>query len=304
MWTGLFIVVLGLIFIVKNMFIIVSAREEVIKEKLGKYVDTLKPGFHLMVPIIDSAAYRMDMREHVVDVPVQTCITNDNVQVMVDGVLYLKVMDSYKAAYGIGNYVYASINLAQTTMRSEIGKMDLDSTFAEREHLNSNIVQEIDKASDAWGIKVLRYEIQNITPANKVLETLEKQMEAERTKRAEITLSSGKRNAMINLSEGERTEAINMSEAEKQKRINEAEGKALEITMLAEASAKGIKRVSEAIAKPGGALAVKTQLLDQYFEELGKILATANITVLPTEVANVKAYFEGLAQVTDRMGSN
>jgi len=301
MYTVVFIIVLLFIFLIKNTIIVVSGREKVIKENFGKFVGILDSGFHIMIPIVHNAAYRHDMREQVIDVPVQTCITKDNVQVAVDGVIYLQIMDAKKASYGIENYVVASINMAQTTMRAEIGKLDLDSTFSERDKLNTNIVREVDKASDPWGIKVKRYEIQNISPARKIIETLEKQMEAERSKRAQITLSTGKREALINKSEGERQEAINMSEGAKLKRINESKGRAAEISLVADATAYSISRVSGAIAKPGGGLAVKTQLLEQYIEELGKILGTADISILPADIAKVKSYFEGLGNVTDQM---
>lgn len=204
MWFGIMIGLIVLIVFIRKTFIVVTMREEVIKERLGKYVATLKPGFHFLITFVDSAAYTREMREQVLDVPSQACITNDNIQVEVDGLVYIKVGDAFKASYGIGNYKAAAVNLAQTTMRSEIGKMTLDQTFSERETLNSKIVQEIDKASDSWGIKVLRYELKNISPSRTVIDTMEKQMEAERSKRAEVTLSSGEREARIKISEGER----------------------------------------------------------------------------------------------------
>lgn len=299
MWTLLLIiVVLGIILVLKT-FIVVETREEVIKERLGKYKETLKPGFHFLIPFIDKAAYRQEMREHVIDVPPQTCITQDNIEVAVDGLVYLKVMDSYKASYGIENYRAASVNLAQTTMRSEVGKITLDDTFSERETMNENIVREIDKASDPWGVKVMRYEIKNIRPSDELIHTLEKQMEAERTKRADILTSSGEKDARIKESEGERKSAILMSEAGRQKRINEAEGKAEEMKLIANATSEGLKRVSEAIAKPGGRLAVKTRLVEQFIEELGSILDKTSVSVLPMETANIKSVFEGLGKVHD-----
>ncbi len=296
-WTTLFFTLVGLAFIVSNFCIIVSNKEVVVKETLGKFNCLLGPGIHLMIPIIDRAAYRQEMREQVIDVPPQMCITRDNVQVEVDGIVYLRVLDAYKASYGTSDYIGSTINLAQTTMRSEIGKLDLDRTFHERETLNVNIVREIDKASDPWGVKVLRYELKNITPSRKQIETLEKQMEAERSKRAEITKSSGEKEARINISEAERQEAINLSEGERQRRINEAMGRAKEISIVAEATAKGMRRIAEAINKPGGALAVKTQLLEQYLEELGKILRQAEVTVVPAEIARINAAVEGVSSV-------
>lgn len=288
MWLALVIMIGIAIVIINKTVLIVTMREEVIKERLGKYTATLKPGLHFLVPFIDNDAYHREMRERVLNVPSQSCITADNIQVDVDGLIYIKVIDAYKASYGIGNYKKASVNLGQTTMRSEIGKMSLDDTFSERDALNDKIVKEIDKASENWGIKVLRYELKNISPSQNIQDTMEKQMEAERQKRSEITLSTGEREARIMVSEGEKIKAINLSEGEKQRRINEAEGKAAEITLMAEASAKGIKLVSDAIKKPGGDLAVKTQLTEQYIQEYGSIVDSANISVLPSDIANLK----------------
>lgn len=299
MWTFLLIIIAVGVFIVTKVFTIVEMREEVIQERLGKYKQTLKPGFHFLIPFIDRPAYSQEMREQVIDVPSQTCITNDNIEVEVDGLVYVKVMDSYKASYGIGNYKLAAINLAQTTMRSEIGKITLDDTFSEREQMNENIVREIDKASDPWGIKVMRYEIKNIRPSDNLINTLEKQMEAEREKRAEITESTGTRDSRINESRGERQSAILISEANRQKRINEAKGKAREIELIAAATSKGIRRISEAIAKPGGDLAVKTRLIEQFINQLGHVIEKANISVLPTETANLKTFFEGVGKISD-----
>lgn len=299
-WTVCFFTVIGILFVISNFCILVSNREVVLKERLGKFDCQLEPGLHFMIPFIDRAAYRQEMREQVIDVPPQMCITRDNVQVEVDGLIYLKVLDAYKASYGTSDYVSSTINLAQTTMRSEIGKLELDRTFHERETLNVNIVREVDKASDPWGVKVMRYELKNITPSRKQIETLEKQMEAERSKRAEITKSSGEREARINISGAERQEAINLSEGDKVRRINEAEGRAKEIGVIAEATAKGMRRIAEAIAKPGGELAVKTQLVEQYLEEFGKILGRAEVTVVPLEVARLNAAFEGFTNVADK----
>lgn len=304
MWTFLLILILIGVFIVTKVFMIVEMREEVIKERFGKYTETLKPGFHFLIPFVDQAAYRQEMREQVIDVPSQTCITKDNIEVEVDGLVYVKVMDSYKASYGIGDYKLASINLAQTTMRSEIGKITLDDTFSEREQMNENIVREIDKASDPWGIKVMRYEIRNIRPSDNLINTMEKQMEAERAKRAEITESTGTRDYKKNESQGERQAAILRSEANRQKRINEAKGKAREIELVAAATAKGLRRVSEAIAKPGGDLAVKTKLIEQFINQLGNVMDKANVSVLPTETANLKTFFEGVSKVSDHTHTN
>jgi regulator of protease activity HflC (stomatin/prohibitin superfamily) len=281
-------------FLIAKTFIVVPMRENVVKERLGRFAGVLEPGFHFMIPFLDRAAYRHEMREQVIDIPGQTCITRDNIQVEVDGIVYLKVMDAPKASYGISNYRLATINLAQTTMRSEIGKLTLDETFSEREQINDAIIREIDKASAPWGVKMIRYEIRNITPSKRVIETMEKQMEAERAKRATIVVSSGQKEAKIQISEGERALAVNLSEGEKTRRINEAEGRAAEIRLVAEATAEGARLVAEAIRKPGGELALQTQLVEQYINEVGKVLETADVTVVPQQLANIKGLVEGL----------
>jgi regulator of protease activity HflC (stomatin/prohibitin superfamily) len=292
------------VFAVTRTFIIVQERENVVKERLGKFAEVLEPGFHFMLPIMDRAAYAHDIREQAIDVPPQTCITRDNIQVEVDGIVYLKVIDAKDASYNIGDYRLAAINLAQTMMRSEVGKLDLEQTFSEREKMNISIVTEIDKASDPWGIKVLRYEIKNITPSNRVIETMEKQMEAERQKRAAVTISTGQKEAKINISEGERAEAINLSEGEKLKRINEATGRAQEIRLVADASARGTALVAAAIRLPGGSQAVKAQLAEQYTQELGKIMEHADVTVVPAQIASIKAIVEGLQQMAGNLSDN
>ena len=304
MWTTLLILVVLLYFIFTRLFIIVEMREEVIQERLGKYKKTLKPGFHFMIPFVDRAAYNQEMREQVIDVPSQTCITKDNIEVAVDGLVYIKVMDSYKASYGISNYKAAAVNLAQTTMRSEVGKLTLDDTFSERDKMNENIVKEIDKAADPWGVKVLRYEIRNISPSKEIVDTMEKQMEAEREKRADITNSEGHRQARINESQGEQQSQVLISEAQRQRRINEAKGRAKEIELVATSTAKGIRRVAEAISRPGGEMAVKTKLVEQYIDEFGNILKHSNISVLPTETANLKTFFEGVGKISSHTATD
>ncbi len=299
MWTALLLVLAVAVFVVYNTFIIVEMREKVIVERFGKYHDTLEPGFHFIIPFVDRVAYRHETREQVLDVPHQKCITKDNIEVEVDGIVYLKVMDAYKASYGINDYRLAAVNLAQTTMRSEVGKITLDDTFSERDAMNEAIVEELDKASDPWGVKVMRYELKDIQPSQDIVLTMEQQMEAERDKRAEITKSSGERDAQINTSEGEREASILMSEGRRQQRINEAEGEARETALLAEASANGIERVANAISQPGGSLAVKMRLTEQFIDRLGKVVDGANVSVLPMEAANLKSFFEGASEVTD-----
>jgi regulator of protease activity HflC (stomatin/prohibitin superfamily) len=298
MWTALLVVLFTAIFVVYNTFIIVEMREKVIVERFGKYHDTLEPGFHFIIPFVDRVAYRHETREQVLDVPHQKCITKDNIEVEVDGIVYLKVMDAYKASYGINDYRLAAVNLAQTTMRSEVGKITLDDTFSERDAMNEAIVEELDKASDPWGVKVMRYELKDIQPSQDIVLTMEQQMEAERDKRAEITKSSGERDAQINTSEGEREASILMSEGRRQQRINEAEGEARETALLAEASANGIERVADAISQPGGSLAVKMRLTEQFIDRLGEVVDGADVSVLPMEAANLKSFFEGASEVT------
>ena len=291
-------VLLGLIFIVSKLILIVPMREVCIVERLGKFRAVMQPGLHFLIPFIDRVAYRHEIREQVLDIPAQSCISRDNIQIDVDGLVYIQVMDGVKASYGIEDYRRASVNLAQTTMRSEIGKLKLSQTFSERDTLNETIVREIDKASDPWGIKVLRYEVRNITPSENVIHTLEKQMEAERQKRAEITLAQAEKESTINLSEGERQEAINLSEGDKQRQINEAYGRAKEIEILANATAEGINLVAEAASKPGGKQAIKMRLLEQFISQTGTVLDTADVTVLPTEIAKLEGFFEGMDKVT------
>ena len=294
--TGFTIFVLVIGFIFMKLIIIVPMRQHCVLERLGNFRQVLKPGLHIVIPFIDRIAYRHEIREQVFDIAAQICITRDNIQVSVDGLVYLKVMDAQRASYGIGDYRTASVNLAQTTMRSEIGKLTLGETFAERDRLNEAIVSEIDKASDPWGIKVLRYEVRNMTPSAQVVHTLEKQMEAERAKRAEVTLASADKESKILISEGHREEAINLSEGEKQKRINEAKGKAQAIAILADATAESVRKIAAAIRKPGGDLAVKMTLVEQFIDHMGKVIRTAKISVLPVELANLKGLVESVSQ--------
>lgn len=293
-----------LLFIIWKLMLVVPMREVAVIERLGKFRDVLQPGFHFLVPFIDRVAYKHDTREQVLDVPTQSCISKDNTQLEVDGLVYLKVMDGRLASYGIENYRRAAVNLAQTTMRSEIGKLTLSDTFAERDKLNESIVREIDIASEPWGIKVLRYEIRNITPSHHVIHTLEKQMEAERQKRAEITLANAEKAATINLSEGERQEAINLSEGEKQKRINEAKGTGQEISIIATAKAQGMAMISESLAKNGGNDAMNMLLKEQFIKQVGDILQQSEVSVVPAELAKLEGFFEGMEQVTATVASN
>jgi len=266
---------------------IVPQKTAFIIERLGKYKKTLDAGFHILVPFFDKVSYKHSLKEMAVDVPEQTCITKDNIAVQVDGVLYMQVINPVKASYGIADYMYASSQLAQTTMRSEIGKIELDKTFEEREKINSAIIQAVDKASDPWGVKITRYEIKNITPPRSVKDALEKQMRAEREKRASIAESEGHRQAVINVAEGDRQQAIALSEGEKQKRINEAEGRAKEIELIAIATAEGLRKIAIAIGEPGGAEAVNLRVAEQYINEFGKIAKEGNTIILPNNLSDI-----------------
>ena len=299
------ILIIVAVIIVYKTFIIVPEQYAFIKERWGKYQDPpLKPGFHFLIPIMDKIHYQHSLKEVAYDVPPQECITKDNVSVEVDGILYIKVLDPAKASYGIDNYLLATTQLAKTTLRSEIGKLNLDDTFSEREEINQNVVKQVDHATDPWGIKITRYEIKNITPPKQVLHSMEQQMRAEREKRAEITISEGEKAARINRSLGEKKEAINVSEGEKKKQNNEAEGRAKEIEFIATATATGIRAVAEAISKKGGADAVDLQITQGYLESFGKILTNSKTTVLPSNMANIVGAFEGLSKVTSSFPGN
>jgi len=262
------IVVFALILFFKTIRI-VPQKTAMLVERLGKYSQTLVAGFHILIPFLDKVAYKHTLKEQAVDVPPQACITKDNIAVEVDGILYMQVFDAKKASYGIDNYKFAATQLAQTTMRSVMGKLDLDKTFEERETINSVIVAAVDKASDPWGVKVTRYEVKNILPPKSIKDAMEKQMRAEREKRANIAESEGDRQAKINRAEGVRQEMIAHSEGEKQKRINEAEGRAVEIERVAKATAKGIREIASAINERGGTNAVNLRIAEQYLNEFG-----------------------------------
>lgn len=281
---------------------IVPQKSAYIVERLGKYAATLDAGFHILVPFIDRVAYKHSLKEMAVDVPPQTCITKDNIAVEVDGVLYLQVIDPVKASYGIQDFLFASSQLAQTTMRSEMGKLELDRTFEERESINAQIIQAVDKASDPWGVKITRYEIKNINPPKSVTDALEKQMRAEREKRAAIAESEGERQARINVAEGEKQEAIKKSEGEKTRRINEAEGKAREIELVAVATAEGIRNIAAAIGDPGGAEAVNLRVAEQYIREFGNIAKTGNTVILPADLSNIAGFVAAATRLLKTTG--
>jgi regulator of protease activity HflC (stomatin/prohibitin superfamily) len=283
---GLLFAILVLVVVAKTA-VVVPQQNAFIVERVGKYAGTLGAGFHILVPFVDVIRYRHTLKEQSIDIPAQVCITRDNVQVQVDGVLYMKVLNPERASYGISDYMFAISQLAQTTLRSEVGKIDLDKTFEERTNINTQVVTELDKASDPWGVKVLRYEVKSITPPGDVLAAMEKQMRAEREKRAVILTSEGQRDAAINTAEGEKQQAIKASEAQRQRQINEAEGQASAILAVATATAEGIRRVAEAIKLDGGFEAVQLRVAEQYIKEFGKLVEGSTNLILPANAADV-----------------
>jgi regulator of protease activity HflC (stomatin/prohibitin superfamily) len=278
--------ILVLIVIAKTA-VVVPQQSAYVVERLGRFAGVLQAGFHILIPFLDVIRYRHSLKETALDIPAQICITRDNVQVQVDGVLYLKILNPERASYGISDYHFAISQLAQTTLRSEIGKIDLDKTFEERMNINAQVVQELDKASEPWGVKVLRYEIKNITPPHDVLAAMEKQMRAEREKRAVILTSEGARDAAINTAEGEKQQVIKASEARRQQQINEAEGQAAAILAVAQATAAGLRQVAEAIRQPGGMEATQLRVAEQYVAQFGELAQKTNTMILPANVADV-----------------
>ena len=266
---------------------VVPQREEWIVQRLGKYSRTLDAGLKILVPVIDQVAYKHTLKEQTFDVASQSCITKDNISVEIDGVIYMQVNDARAASYGIENYFIAISQLAQTTLRSEIGKIDLDRTFEERDTINARVVDAVDRAAEPWGVKILRYEIKDITPPASVTDALEKQMRAERERRAVVAESEGERQARINVSEGDKQETINLSEAEKLKQINEAEGRAQEIKLVAEATASGIKDVAAALTQAGGREAVNLRIAEQWVSQFGHLAKTNNTMIVPAQLGDV-----------------
>ncbi|HUX55499.1 MAG TPA: stomatin-like protein [Bacteroidales bacterium] len=284
-------ILIGLIFLgfilIASMIKIVPQRTAIIVERLGKYKTTFTAGFQILIPFIDKVRYRHTLKEQAIDVPSQICITRDNISVEVDGILYLQVLDPQKASYGIDNYRFASIQIAQTTMRSIIGKLELDKTFEERETINVSIVEAVDKASEPWGVKVTRYEVKNIIPPQSIKDAMEKQMRAEREKRAIIAESEGAKQAKINIAEGDKQSLIKNSEGEMQKRINEAAGRASEIEQLAKATANGLRAISLAISEENGLNAVNLRIAEQYLQEFGKLAKINNTLIIPSNLTDI-----------------
>jgi regulator of protease activity HflC (stomatin/prohibitin superfamily) len=278
---------------------IIPAQTAVVVERLGKYCKTLEAGFHVLVPFIDRAKYQHSLKEQAIDVPTQPCFTWDNVKVEVDGVLYFRVMDPKKASYGITDYRYATIQLAQTTMRSIIGKLEMDKTFEEREQINATIVKSIDEATDPWGVKITRYEIQNIKVPENILGAMEIQLRAERERRAAIARSLGEMESKINYSVGVMEEAVNRSEGEKQRRINEAEGKAAEIRSLARASAESLRRLAEALEVEGGAEALALQISESYIGELSSLERPDTSLIVGMDLTDIESVLQTVRRMIE-----
>jgi regulator of protease activity HflC (stomatin/prohibitin superfamily) len=287
--TLLVFVVLALLvlIVIAKTAVVVPQQSAYVVERLGRFAGVLQAGFHILLPFVDVIRYRHSLKEAAYDIPAQVCITRDNVQVGVDGILYLKVLNPERASYGISDYLFAITQLAQTTLRSEIGKIDLDKTFEERMNINAAVVTELDKASEPWGVKVLRYEIKNITPPHDVLAAMEKQMRAEREKRAVILTSEGARDAAINTAEGEKQQVIKASEARRQQQINEAEGQAQAILAVARATAEGLRQVADAIRQPGGNEATQLRVAEQYIHQFGELAQRTNTLILPANVSDI-----------------
>jgi regulator of protease activity HflC (stomatin/prohibitin superfamily) len=302
-WVAIAIAIIAVIIIAKTA-VVVPQQSAYVVESLGKYSRTIRAGFHILFPFIEKSAYKLSLKELALDIPEQICITRDNVQVGVDGVLYLQVLDPERASYGITDYGFAISQLAQTTLRSEIGKIDLDRTFEERSSINSNIVAELDKASDPWGVKVLRYEIKNINPPADVLGAMEKQMRAEREKRAVILTSEGERDAKINEAEGEKQQVIKQSEAVQQQQINEAEGEAAAILAIATATAEGLSRVAKSLNEEGGQSAMQLRVAENYLEQFGNIAKEGNTLVVPANLADISSMISLATNIVKKGSAN
>jgi regulator of protease activity HflC (stomatin/prohibitin superfamily) len=288
------------IFALRRTLIVVPQQSAFIVELLGKYSRTLSAGFHILVPFMENIAYKHNLKERAIDIPEQICITKDNVQVGIDGVLYLQVLDAARASYGISDYNFAISQLAQTTLRSEIGKIDLDRTFEERGKINVNVVSELDKATEPWGVKVLRYEIKNINPPHDVLSAMEKQMRAEREKRAVVLTSEGERDAKINQAEGDKQRVIKQSEANRQQQINEAQGEAEAILAVATATAEGLRRVAEAVSATGGRDAMQLRVAEDYIQQFGNLAKQSNTLVVPANLSDIAGMIALATKVFDQ----
>jgi regulator of protease activity HflC (stomatin/prohibitin superfamily) len=288
------------VFIIFKTAVIVPQQTAAVVENLGKYSRTLTPGFNLLVPFIERVAYKHSLKENAFDIPEQICNTRDNVQVGVDGVLYLQVLDPERASYGIGDYLFAISQLAQTALRSEIGKIELDRTFEERAMINQSVVEELDKASTPWGVKVLRYEIKNINPPRDVLSAMEKQMRAEREKRAVVLQSEGERDAQINEAEGEKRRVVLESEAAMQDQINRARGEADAIRLVAEATADGLRKVAEAVQGEGGTKAMQLRIAEDYLVRFGDLAKASNSMIVPANHTDISSMIAAATTVFEQ----
>ena len=302
------LIALGVIVLLGMTIRIVPQRNVYVVERLGKYRTSLEAGMHILMPFIDKVAYKHSLKEIVRDVPRQSCITKDNIEVSIDGVMYLQVVDPKSASYGVDDYVMAAQQLAQTTLRSVIGKIDLDKTFEERSEINMEVVQAVDEAAQPWGVKVLRYEVADINLPASIKDAMEKQVRAERERRAEVAESEGDRQAAINRSEGDRQAAINRSEGEKQeminisegekmKQINEAEGRARQIELIAQATATGLREVATAVKEDGGEEAVSLRIAEQYVSAFEKLAKESTTLLLPSNLSDVGGTVAGLQKV-------
>ena len=297
------VIAILVIIVVARTATVVPQQSAYVVESLGRYSRTLQAGFHILIPFVERIAYKHNLKEQAIDIPEQICITKDNVQVGVDGVLYLQILDASRASYGITNYTFAITQLAQTTLRSEIGKIELDRTFEERATINANVVSELDKASAPWGVKVLRYEIKNITPPRDVLQAMEKQMRAEREKRAVVLTSEGERDAKINEAEGDKQRVIKASEATQRQQINEAQGEAEAILAVATATAEGLRRVAIALREPGGKEAMQLRVAEAYVAQFGNLAKEGNTLVVPANLTDLASMISLATSVLRSPGS-
>jgi regulator of protease activity HflC (stomatin/prohibitin superfamily) len=294
------LIIFAVIFVVMTIKIVPQQGAYII-ERLGKYHRTIEAGLHMLIPFVDRIAYQTELKEAVLDIPPQICITKDNVQVTVDGVLFYRVIDTKAASYGVNNYEFAIVQLAQTTLRSEVGKIDLDKTFEERERVNNAVVMSIDAATQPWGVKVLRYEIKSINPPKDVLDAMEKQMRAEREKRAKILESEGTRDSLINNAEGRKQDMIKQSEADRQRQINQAHGQAEAILSIARATSDGIKMVAEALGTEGGQQAASLKVAEEYVKQLGNMATNSDLLIVPSNVTDANAMIASAFSVFDRV---
>ena len=300
----IYVLVTLVVLVILRSIKVIPQQNAFVVERLGKFHEVLQPGFNMIIPFFDRVAYRHSLKETAMDIPEQICITKDNVQVAVDGVVFAQVIDPAKASYGISNYQFAVIQLAQTTMRSEIGKIDLDKTFEERTNINGAIVSAIDEASSGWGVKILRYEIKNITPPKSVLNAMEKQMQAEREKRAVILTSEGEKQSAINQAEGQKQKMVLESEAIRQQQINEAEGQAAAIKAVASATADGIREVASALQEKGGFEAVQLRVAENLVEQYGKLAKSTNTMILPANFADMGSMISAAMGVIKQQSDN